>query len=53
MRELAARVEPDGELYAALRKFSRSIHEHMHLENNVLYPRAIEIENRLRERLSC
>jgi len=48
MRELACRVRAgDGELYPALRKFSRSIHEHMHLENNILYPRAIEIENRL------
>lgn len=32
-----------------LRRFARELHNHMHLENNVLYPRAIEIENRLRK----
>jgi regulator of cell morphogenesis and NO signaling len=31
-----------------LRTFARELHQHMHLENNVLYPRAIEIENELR-----
>jgi regulator of cell morphogenesis and NO signaling len=31
-----------------VREFRRHVHEHMHLENNVLYPRAIEIENALR-----
>lgn len=31
-----------------LRAFSNEVHRHMHLENNVLYPRAIEIENGLR-----
>jgi len=31
-----------------LRTFGRELHNHMHLENNVLYPRAIEVENELR-----
>jgi regulator of cell morphogenesis and NO signaling len=31
-----------------LRTFARELHNHMHLENNVLYPRAIEVENELR-----
>ena len=31
-----------------LRQLNNAIHRHMHLENNVLYPRAIEIENGLR-----
>lgn len=31
-----------------LRTFARELHIHMHLENNVLYPRSIEIENELR-----
>jgi regulator of cell morphogenesis and NO signaling len=30
--------------------FERHLHRHMHLENNVLYPRAIAIENALRHR---
>jgi regulator of cell morphogenesis and NO signaling len=34
-----------------LRTFARELHNHMHLENNILYPRAIEIENQLRRSL--
>jgi regulator of cell morphogenesis and NO signaling len=34
-----------------LRTFARELHNHMHLENNVLYPRAIEVENELRRTL--
>lgn len=49
--ELAERL-PDDETVVAMRKhlkqLSNAIHHHMHLENNVLYPRAIEIENGLR-----
>ena len=56
MRELACRL-PDiaggvAQLRAALREFSRVVHHHIHLENNVLYPRAIEAENALRRVLS-
>jgi len=52
MRELACRL-PDiargvAPLRAALREFSRAVHHHIHLENNVLYPQAIEAENTLR-----
>ena len=31
-------------LYSALAEFERDLHEHIHLENNVLFPRAIELE---------
>jgi regulator of cell morphogenesis and NO signaling len=51
LRELADRlpdIEPAVALRAELRRFSGEVHRHMHLENNVLYPRAIEIENDLR-----
>jgi regulator of cell morphogenesis and NO signaling len=52
MRELACRL-PDiaggvARLRAALREFSRVVHHHIHLENNVLYPRAMDAENALR-----
>jgi regulator of cell morphogenesis and NO signaling len=52
MRELACRL-PDiaggvAQLRSALREFSRVVHHHIHLENNVLYPRAMEAENALR-----
>lgn len=52
MRELACRL-PDiaggvAQLRTALREFSRVVHHHIHLENNVLYPRAMEAENALR-----
>lgn len=41
---------PDGScqsyaaLYRALDEFERDLHQHIHLENNILFPRAIEIE---------
>ncbi len=51
LRELAQRL-PTHESVSAFRNdlhsFSTEVHRHMHLENNVLYPRAIEIENGLR-----
>jgi regulator of cell morphogenesis and NO signaling len=51
LRELAERL-PDNEVVDALRRdlklFSNEVQRHMHLENNVLYPRAIDIENGLR-----
>jgi regulator of cell morphogenesis and NO signaling len=31
-------------LYAALADFERDLHQHIHLENNVLFPRAVEME---------
>ena len=48
MRELLWRsVNGNGtsEIRPALESFSRRMHVHMHLENNVLYPRAIALEN--------
>ena len=45
------RVPPDGcmsyhTLYRALEGFEKDLHQHIHLENNVLFPKAIEMENR-------
>ena len=49
MIELSSRLQlQNGDLYRELQDFARPIHLHIHLENNVLYPRAIEVENRLR-----
>ncbi|MGH9357256.1 MAG: iron-sulfur cluster repair di-iron protein [Terriglobia bacterium] len=31
-------------LYEALREFEVDLHQHVHLENNVLFPRAVELE---------
>lgn len=30
--------------YRALSEFERDLHQHVHLENNILFPRAIELE---------
>jgi len=45
-------VPPDGcpsyrALYQALPAFAADLHQHIHLENNILFPRAIELEERL------
>jgi regulator of cell morphogenesis and NO signaling len=51
LRDLAAEllVSYDVEVLSChLRAFQRHLNMHMHLENNVLYPRAIAIENGLR-----
>ena len=34
-------------LYEALEKFEKDLHQHIHLENNILFPRAIEVEAQL------
>jgi regulator of cell morphogenesis and NO signaling len=54
LRELRAlssnyTVPPDGcisyqTLYQALEAFEQDLHQHIHLENNILFPRAIELE---------
>jgi len=31
-------------IYAALKEFETDLHQHVHLENNILFPRAIELE---------
>jgi regulator of cell morphogenesis and NO signaling len=51
MSVLADRLPGDAaadDIRREVRELRRHVHEHMHLENNVLYPRAIEIENALR-----
>ena len=45
-------VAPDGActsykaLYRALAEFEADLHQHIHLENNILFPRAVKMENR-------
>jgi regulator of cell morphogenesis and NO signaling len=34
-------------LYQALSEFERDLHQHVHLENNILFPRAIAMEERV------
>jgi regulator of cell morphogenesis and NO signaling len=34
-------------LYTRLEAFERDLHQHIHLENNLLFPKAIEIEEKL------
>ena len=45
------RVPADGcisyqTLYQALENFEKDLHQHIHLENNVLFPKAVELESR-------
>ena len=45
------RVPSDGcisyqTLYRALQSLEKDLHQHIHLENNILFPRAVEFENR-------
>jgi regulator of cell morphogenesis and NO signaling len=51
MRELSASYTPPQDacvsfqtLYRALDEFERDLHQHIHLENNILFPRAVEME---------
>ena len=34
-------------LYQALENFEKDLHQHIHLENNILFPKALELENAL------
>jgi len=34
-------------LYGALEDLEKDLHQHIHLENNILFPRALDLENRL------
>jgi regulator of cell morphogenesis and NO signaling len=36
-------------LFQALQEFEADLHQHIHLENNILFPRAEELENKVRE----
>jgi regulator of cell morphogenesis and NO signaling len=51
MRQASAGYTPPGDacisyqtLYQALADFETDLHQHIHLENNILFPRAIEME---------
>ena len=51
MREASAGYTPPGDacisyqtLYKALADFEADLHQHIHLENNILFPRAIAME---------
>ena len=37
-------------LYRALEEFEKDLHQHIHLENNVLFPRAVELEETVGDR---
>ena len=38
-------------LFSALAQFEADLHQHVHLENNILFPRAIELEQLVEERV--
>jgi regulator of cell morphogenesis and NO signaling len=53
MRQASAGYTPPGDacisyqtLYQALAAFETDLHQHIHLENNILFPRAIEMEQK-------
>ncbi len=37
-------------LFRALQDFEQDLHQHIHLENNILFPRAVELEDKVRTR---
>ena len=54
IRELTSDYEPPTDacntfraLYAQLAELERDLHTHIHLENNILFPRAAELEEQL------
>ncbi|MGZ7078672.1 MAG: DUF542 domain-containing protein [Thermoanaerobaculia bacterium] len=47
--QLRARPDADKELLDELDELYRAVHRHIHLENNVLIPLVIDLENRLKE----
>jgi regulator of cell morphogenesis and NO signaling len=53
MRQLSNNYTPPADActtyrlsFSALQAFERDLHQHVHLENNILFPKAIEIYNR-------
>jgi regulator of cell morphogenesis and NO signaling len=53
IRELTAGYTPPSDActtyrvcFSELARFERDLHQHVHLENNVLFPRAVELEQR-------
>jgi len=54
IRELSNNYNPPGEacttykvLYQELSEFEQDLHTHIHLENNILFPKAVELEIKL------
>lgn len=52
LREVTNNYEPPADacttfraLYSALEELERDLHQHIHLENNILFPRAIRLES--------
>lgn len=55
MRQLSSNYTPPPDacisyqtLYQALDEFEKDLHQHIHLENNILFPRAVEMEAKIR-----
>jgi regulator of cell morphogenesis and NO signaling len=53
MRQLTASYVPPADacisfrtLYQALEEFEKDLHQHIHLENNILFPKAVELEEK-------
>jgi regulator of cell morphogenesis and NO signaling len=56
IRALASGYHPPADacasfraLYQGLEEFEKDLHRHVHLENNILFPRAMQMEQRVRE----
>lgn len=56
IRQLSADFTPPAEactsyrvLFAKLEEFERDLHRHVHLENNILFPRALQLEQQLQQ----
>ena len=39
-------------LYSELKEFEDDLHVHIHLENNILFPKAKQLERQIQDRLS-
>ena len=35
--------------YAKLKEFEQDLHQHVHLENNILFPKALKLEKKLKK----
>lgn len=60
IRELSGGFQPPPDacpsyrgLYHGLEEFERDLHHHIHLENNILFPRALEMERSPREAIQA
>ena len=56
IRQLSDHFTPPAEactsyrvLFAKLEEFERDLHRHVHLENNILFPRALQLEQQLHQ----